>query len=113
MAKLWGVYDNIQLVIRLRFKTIEINIDSHLVVKAINSKHNCSSIGNSLITKIKSMISHDKEFLVKHVHREVNSCANVLAKNDIERKSIVYLMCVLLLLITSLKVTCWMFLFLD
>lgn len=84
MAKLWGVYDDIQLAIRLRLKTIEINIDSYLLVKAINSDGNCSSIRKSLITKIKSMISHDKEFLVKHAHREVNSCADALAKNDIE-----------------------------
>lgn len=55
-----------------------------LLKLTLTSKGNCSSIRKNLITKIKSLVFHDKGFLIKHVHKEANSCGDALANNGIE-----------------------------
>lgn len=105
MAKLLGVYEGLQLAISLGFKAIELNIDSQLV-KVINFNINSSSIGMSLISKIKTLISHDKYVIVKHVHMEANSCADALVKNDIKLQEEYLLFDVCPFVNTFLKVIC-------
>lgn len=52
IAELWGVYNDLHLVTRLRFRVIDMNVYSQQVVNEINTNKSSNIMGRKLISKI-------------------------------------------------------------
>lgn len=80
MAELWSVYEGIKFAKARGCTRLEVESDSDIVVKQIQTSGIGGFEGWKLLKKIKSMI-HDTgwEVRVVHIYREANKCADALA----------------------------------
>jgi ribonuclease HI len=51
VAELWGILEGLGYAWRLRFRKVELNVDSILVVKVIKKRGTKSAMGYSLVKK--------------------------------------------------------------
>lgn len=79
VAELWGVYLGLQIAVDRGFPKIVLQVDSQAVATMISGLHHAAGIGRNLLIRIRELLSKLSEFLVLHVYREGNMCADVLA----------------------------------
>jgi ribonuclease HI len=79
VAELWGVYEGLSLAYRMRFKYVELEVDSEAVVRVL--KKGCSEnfAGCSLLHRIRQLMKKAWHVDVFHIYREANMCADALA----------------------------------
>lgn len=68
IAELWGVYNDLHLVTRLRFRVIDMDVYSQQVVNEINTNKSSNIMGRKLISKIRSYFLQDCEIRTNHVY---------------------------------------------
>lgn len=69
IAEISGVYEGLRLATRLRFRAIDINVDSQQVESDVNTNRSNNIMGKNLITKIRSCMPQDLEIRINHVYR--------------------------------------------
>lgn len=79
VAELWGAWEGLKIAKDKGFRLVELQMDSSVVVNCLNGEKNGSFSGWSLVHQIKLLMQSDWRVRVKHVYREANRCADVLA----------------------------------
>ncbi|GAU46467.1 hypothetical protein TSUD_402340 [Trifolium subterraneum] len=79
VAELWGVLEGLNYAWKLGFKKVELEIDSAIVVDAVNSGETNSAMGIALIRSIRRIIALNWNVKVYHSYRESNLCADAFA----------------------------------
>lgn len=68
IAELQGLLEGLKLEKSMSLDDVKVNIDSQLVVKAINDKDNNCLMGRNLTKKITYLLSPDWTVQIKHVY---------------------------------------------
>ncbi|KAF7840958.1 reverse transcriptase [Senna tora] len=88
MAELWAIFEGLKLAKRLFCHNIMIETDSltavNLITSCENRNHNQFS---TLVSICKATLSDFSDVKVVHVHREGNTCADILAKLAVSSRS--------------------------
>ncbi|GLT63420.1 hypothetical protein SLA2020_359870 [Shorea laevis] len=79
-AEFWGVKLGLKLALDLGFRRLEIEADSLLVINTINGAFAANASHKPLIQCCRSLILKFDEVRIKHVYREANGVADILAK---------------------------------
>ncbi|CAK8577384.1 unnamed protein product [Lathyrus sativus] len=77
MAELWGLFEGIKLASMLGFKKVEVNVDSNLVVNAVERGGAYMRESLAIIRQIQRM-TFFKEVRLVHSYKEANRCVNAL-----------------------------------
>ncbi|XP_058746886.1 uncharacterized protein LOC131619855 [Vicia villosa] len=79
MTELWGVFEGIKLAISIGVQEVDIQVDSLLVVQAINKGYSIVRKSLTIISHIRRLMSHFASVIVGHTFKEANRCADILA----------------------------------
>ena len=82
-VELWGIQDGLMLAKNQNIKKLIVKVDALTVANLFSSKNvECNSTHpySPIIIDCMSLLRHFEEAQVKHVHREANHCADLLAK---------------------------------
>jgi ribonuclease HI len=79
VAELWGVLEGLSYAWRLRFRKVELQLDSKQVVDMVTKKVGVQHDGWSLCQKIWRLLHLNWEVRIRHTYREANLCADALA----------------------------------
>lgn len=79
IVELWGVYEGLRLAKQLGVTKLEVQLDSTSVVQSIMRIGVGSASGYMLLTKIKDLLLLDWDVRVKHICKEGNRSADILA----------------------------------
>ena len=79
-AELWGLRDGLQLCCYRNFDSIEVKIDAKGVLDAFLNPNHANSIVSPILDDCRTLISRFRQISFKHCYREVNRCANKLAR---------------------------------
>ena len=79
-AELWGLRDGLQLCCSRNFDSIEVEIDAKGVLDAFLNTDHANSIVSPILDDCRMLISRFHRISLKHCYREVNRCADKLAR---------------------------------
>lgn len=79
IAELWGAMEGLQLAVQRGFNCVEFQVDSQVVAGIIQGRNSASAAGWGLIQRLKMLLLAFKEIKVRHIFREANMCADILA----------------------------------
>ncbi len=74
------IKDGLNLAIDLGILNLEIEIDSLVVVECVNSITGSNVFLSTIVTDCRSLMERFEICSLKHIFREANSCADLLAK---------------------------------
>ena len=80
MAELWALKDGLNLAIQLGIKQLEVELDAKVIVEMLNNVNNANIKLSPLLLDYRSHMVSLTQVWVAHVYREVNRCADYLAK---------------------------------
>ncbi|XP_050909468.1 uncharacterized protein LOC127123278 [Lathyrus oleraceus] len=80
MADCWGVLKDLKLTESLGLRKVEVNVDSELVLRAIQGESRNIPSCCALIIEITRLIKNHKLLIISHTFREANACVDALAK---------------------------------
>ena len=70
------------LAIQLGISKLEVELDTKVIVEMLNNIDNANKKLSPLLLDYRSLMASLTQVRVAHVFREVNKCANYLAKNE-------------------------------
>lgn len=79
MEELWGIFIGIKFAVQHEYRRLNVESDSKVVVEAIRDGGKKNFNNNSLVRKIRSWLDKFDVVDIKHIHREANKCAHLLA----------------------------------
>ncbi|KAF7826851.1 ribonuclease H [Senna tora] len=79
-AEAWGIVCGLNLAWDLGFQKVVLENDCLRIIKQINNVNNLAQQMHSTIPAIRSMISRDWDVKLVHCYKNVNACADILAK---------------------------------
>ena len=79
-AELRALIDGLKLAIDLGILNLEIEIDSLVAVELVNSMTTPNVFLSTIVTDCRSLMERFEICFLKHIFREVNGCADLLAK---------------------------------
>lgn len=77
-AEMWGVLKGIIFALGKGYMKIELQTYNKSIVEAINKRYLRVQKGNGLFHQIKNCLNEEWEFIISHVHREVNHNADAM-----------------------------------
>ncbi|KAL6205116.1 hypothetical protein ACLB2K_022380 [Fragaria x ananassa] len=81
-AEAWGLFYGIQLAFSMKIPKLEIEFDSAVLVNLLqNSDMDVHPLG-TIVLNCRAMMQHFDFVQIKHIHRERNIVADLLAKNS-------------------------------
>ena len=80
LAKLWALRDGLIMCLDLQITALEIDLDAKVMDDLMNNVETSSIANASLVADCRHLISQIPQVKVKHYYREVNSCADALAR---------------------------------
>ena len=80
-VKLWGACIGLRMAFEFGYKNVLLELDSRVVVQMIAHGIDDSHAYSTLVKAICLILSRDWIVQVSHVYREINSCADLLAKH--------------------------------
>ncbi|KAL6125591.1 hypothetical protein ACLB2K_073647 [Fragaria x ananassa] len=81
-AEAWGLFYGIQLALSMKIPKLEIESDSAVLVNLLqNSDMDVHPLG-TIVLNCRAMMQHFDFVQIKHIHRERNMVADLLAKNS-------------------------------
>ena len=83
IAELWALRDGLKLAVQLGIGCLEVELDAKVIVEMLNnadSANNANIKFSSLLSDCRFLIARVTQVRVTHVYREVNRCADFLAK---------------------------------
>ena len=81
-TELRALKDGLMLAIDLEIFNLEIKMDSLVVVKLVNSITTPNVFLSTIVTDCKYLMERSELCSLKHIFREANGCADLLAKAD-------------------------------
>jgi ribonuclease HI len=79
IAELWGVLEGLRCAKRMGFTSVELHVDSLVVVNTITKGQDINSMGRNIVQRIRQLLQMEWEVKVQHSYREANNCADALA----------------------------------
>ena len=80
LTELWALRDGLRLCLQIQAQTVCIELDAKAVVDALSS-HSCTNtVIYSIMEDCRHLVNQIPQTRVKHVYREANRCADLLAK---------------------------------
>ena len=80
MAELWALRDGLNLAFQLGIRWLEVELDAKVIVEMLNNANSTNIKFSPLVFYYRSLIARFTQVRVAHVYREVNKCADFLAK---------------------------------
>ena len=80
MAELWALRDGLKLAVQLGIGCLEVELDAKIIVEMLNNADSANIKFSSLLSDCRFLIARVTQVRVTHVYREVNRCADFLAK---------------------------------
>ena len=80
LAELWALRDNLRLCLQIQAQAVCIEVDVKAVVDALLSQSCTSTVIYSIMEDCRHLVTQIPQLRVRHVYREVNRCADFLAK---------------------------------
>ena len=80
MVELWVLKDGLYLAKELGFSSIYVEVDAELVVGFLFNPSCVNLVMKSLLFDCRNILQNFTNPIVRHVFREANQCANILAK---------------------------------
>ncbi|KAK7828809.1 putative ribonuclease h protein [Quercus suber] len=80
-AELWALRDGIQLCISLNLLAVIVELDVQLLVDLLGKANDSSSSNNPILADCKEGLKLIPHVKIKHCFREVNKCADALARH--------------------------------
>ncbi|XVF35312.1 hypothetical protein REPUB_Repub18cG0134800 [Reevesia pubescens] len=78
-AELWGIYQGINLCWNKGYREVELESDSTLAIKKINTVHNRFDTDGNLVGAIQRFLQRNWSCKIRHIYREANQCADWMA----------------------------------
>ncbi|XVF36663.1 hypothetical protein REPUB_Repub19eG0076600 [Reevesia pubescens] len=78
-AELWGIYQGIILCWNKGYREVELESDSTVAIKKINTAHNQFDTDGSLVGAIQGILQRNWNCKIRHIYREANQCADWMA----------------------------------
>ncbi|KAL4394709.1 hypothetical protein AHAS_Ahas02G0179100 [Arachis hypogaea] len=85
-AEIWGIYVRVRLAVDLVITNLMVESDSMCAVNFIGKPSIYLHASSSLISSIKEILTRLNKWRIKHIFRERNFCADVLAKMGHEKE---------------------------
>lgn len=79
IIEIWGVLEGLKLAAVHGFSHVELQVDSMVVVNILQGRESATAAGRCLIEKIRQIMQRFTNIRVRHVYREANICADILA----------------------------------
>ena len=79
LAELWRIYHGLLLCWSRGFRRVELESDSLVAVKKVQSIQDVTGQYVGLLSAIQELLSRDWHCSIRHVHREANACADWMA----------------------------------
>ena len=83
-AELWGACIGLRMAFELGYKNVLLELDLRVVVQMIDHGVDDSHVCSSLVKAIRLILDKDWIVNISHVYRDINSCADLLAKHGHE-----------------------------
>ena len=80
VAELWALRDSLNLAIQLGIGCLEVELDAKVIVEMLKNTNSTNIIISPLLFDCRSLLTRFTQVRVAHVYREVNRCADILAK---------------------------------
>ena len=80
IAELWALRDGLFLCLQAHIQVMIIEMDAKAIVDAFSHQKNSKSIISSLMDDCRQLVSQIPQSRFRHVYREVNRCADCMAK---------------------------------
>ena len=80
MVELWALHDGLKLCLQMNAHSIIIELDAKVVMDALNSPNSPNSFSSSILKECKHMANRLPQKIFRHVYREANKCADLLAR---------------------------------
>ncbi|KAL4390584.1 hypothetical protein HN873_007945 [Arachis hypogaea] len=81
IAELWGFFVGMKLAVEMSIPYLMVESDSSCAVHLLQSAVVENHVGASLVRSIKELMTRPHRVVIRHVFREANQCADVLAKH--------------------------------
>jgi ribonuclease HI len=101
-AELRALLDGLQLALELHITHLDIEMDSLVAVDLVSSKSVANVFLSSIVDDCRCMMERFDSVTLKHIYRESNACADLLARRVVGS-------CCLLLLLLHHQRLCWRF----
>lgn len=79
VVELWGVLEGLRFAMWSGCKIIELQTDNKIISEAMDSRKPIIKEESGILHQIKECLNNNWEGIIKHVHIEVNQCADVMA----------------------------------
>ena len=79
-AELRALKDGLQLALDLEILNLEIEMDSIVAVKLLNSTNSSNAFLSSIVNDCRFLLERFEAHTLKHIYRVANGCADTLAK---------------------------------
>ena len=86
-AELRALKDGLNLAIDLRILNLEVEMDSLVAVELVNSITTPNAFLSTIVTDCRSLLERFESCSLKHIFREANGCADLLAKAGCDQLS--------------------------
>ena len=86
-AELKALKDGLNLAIDLGILNLEIEMDSLVAVEFVNSITTPNPFLSAIVTDCRSLMERFESCSLKHIFREANGCADLLAKTGCDQSS--------------------------
>ena len=81
VAELWAVRDGLNLAIQLGISCLEVELDAKIVVELLENNDSTNFKFSPVLHDCRYLLTRFTQVRVAHVYREVNRCADFLAKH--------------------------------
>jgi ribonuclease HI len=85
-AELRALKDGLNLAIDLGILNLEIEMDSLIAVELVNSITTPNAFLSTIVTDCRSLMERFERCSLKHIFREANGCADLLAKSGCDQR---------------------------
>ncbi|KAF7838390.1 ribonuclease H [Senna tora] len=82
-AELWSFYYGLNMAWELGMQKIEVESDSKAALIQIKGEQAMAQPLHPIIPRIRSLLKRDWEIELKHIPRQINKCADILAKQSL------------------------------
>jgi ribonuclease HI len=86
-AELRALKDGLQLALDLEIPNLEIEMDSTVAVKLLHSTNSPNAFLSSIVNDCRYLLERFEAYTLKHIYREANGCADLLAKAGCDQHS--------------------------
>lgn len=80
IAELWALRDGLFLCLQAQVQALIVEMDAKVLVDALTNQNNSNVIISSLMDDSRQLAAQIPQVRYRHVYREVNRCADHLAK---------------------------------